>query len=319
MENALKTRRHLPQLSRILNWTALISLLLTATLWPGAVSAQLFELRNERGPVGFLFGSVHGNVAGVKTEISDLISSIQRSTIVALETAEGFSIEQRKKYLGLANGATIYDILPARLTSCVREGHEQMLQASKHDVALELLVNLNPTLFAFSYLGFTLDEVAPHPQGTGYDRLIADEALKSKKIVASLESATDKADLIRRVDPADTITMLERICKLRASPTEYIELTMLYREMITAYGASHSERLTEVHRKIYRLLGASDAFVRLFWTDRNARMSDKIAGMVSHGRIPFVAVGASHIGGPDGIIALLAAQGIAATEPDHER
>lgn len=318
MANEPKSHLHPPQLSRLLNWTALIPLLLTATFWPGTSSAQLLELRNERGSVGFLFGSVHGNVAGVKTEIGDLISSIRRSTVVVLETAEGFSIDLRKQRLGLANGATIYDILPACLTSCVREGHEQMLRASKNDVAVELLVNLNPTLFAFSYLGFTLDEVAPHQQGTGYDRLIANEALKSKKIVASLESAMDKADLIGRVDPADTIVMLERICKLRASPSEHMELTVLYREMITAYGAGDSDRLTEVHRKIYRLVGASDAFVRLFWTDRNARMSEKIAGMVSHGRIPFVAVGASHIGGPDGIIALLAAQGIAATKVDHE-
>ena len=42
---------------------------------------------------------------------------------------------------------------------------------------------------------------------------------------------------------------------------------------------------------------------------RNARWSDRIADAIAQGNRPFVAVGAAHMAGPDGLPAMLAARG----------
>ena len=67
--------------------------------------------------------------------------------------------------------------------------------------------------------------------------------------------------------------------------------------------------LVKAHKKYYNTFQVSDDFFNLFWSQRNESMAIKIGKLVQKNSKPFVAIGASHLGGYDGVLSLLIKRG----------
>lgn len=80
-------------------------------------------------------------------------------------------------------------------------------------------------------------------------------------------------------------------------------------EMLLAWLTGDEERLAA---HVNDTLEFSPELRRVLLADRNARWVNRIARLVDEGRRPFVAVGAGHVIGDDGVVALLQARGFEA-------
>lgn len=80
-------------------------------------------------------------------------------------------------------------------------------------------------------------------------------------------------------------------------------------EMLLAWLTGDEDRLAE---HVNGTLEFSPELRRVLLSDRNSRWVGRIAQLIEEGRKPFVAVGAGHVIGDDGVVALLQARGFEA-------
>lgn len=295
-----------------------IALFITFFL-PCYASAQLFQLSNEDGIKGYLFGSTHGPIGGIQVRSEIIVELIQQSRIVVLETANGIPLVMRRSRLSVPSGSTVFDALPANLRTCSVAAYDEMRQGIKANTEISTLLNLNPVFLAFAYLGFSLDKLKPLDTAASYDRLITNAALNSLKPIADLEPAAEKIDLLLKIAPVDVSSIICGLCEVNATGRRTDVFRSLQNSIVDAYLQADMDQLTERHKSMYKLLGASDLFIDLFWAKRNNLMANKIAGLVNNGYQPFIAIGASHLGGTDGVLALLAAKGLQVLAVPHTR
>ena len=138
------------------------------------------------------------------------------------------------------------------------------------------------------------------------DQFLAQAAAASGVKVVALETAGEQIDAISAMRPDIALAMLTlAVREPEMSDDIYATMLKLYSESRPAEilpiadtigGMSEAER------------AAQDEFVRLLLTDRNARMAER-AGLLLREGGAFIAVGALHLPGRDGLIARFRAQG----------
>lgn len=138
------------------------------------------------------------------------------------------------------------------------------------------------------------------------DQFLAETATASGVKVVGLESAKEQIDAISAMRPDVAMAMLTlAVREPGMSDDVYATMLKLYSESRPAEilpiadtigGMSEAER------------AAQDEFVRLLLTDRNARMAER-AGLLLREGGAFIAVGALHLTGKDGLIERFRAQG----------
>src|SRR5271165_457546 len=138
------------------------------------------------------------------------------------------------------------------------------------------------------------------------DQFLAEAAAASGVKVVALETAGEQIDAISAMRPDIALAMLTlAVREPEMSDDIYATMLKLYSESRPAEilpiadtigGMSEAER------------AAQDEFVRLLLTDRNARMAER-AGLLLREGGAFIAVGALHLPGRDGLIARFRAQG----------
>ena len=135
----------------------------------------------------------------------------------------------------------------------------------------------------------------------GIDRAVI-KAAKGKPVV-ELEGARGQLALFDALPQREQRDLLEAIVRDAASPDgESASLAAAWREGNMALIAQETQK---------GLL--ADAELReVLFTGRNKRWSVRIQQAITSGKRPFIAVGAAHMAGPDGLPSMLQGQGFAA-------
>ena len=136
------------------------------------------------------------------------------------------------------------------------------------------------------------------------DLVLYQEALQQDKAVYGLETVREQLDLFDSMSESDQVTLL------RDAVDKFPELDALHAELLEVYKQRDLEGLlaineTSMQAEDQRL---AKEFQRRVIDDRNHRMAERMQPYLRQGKA-FVAVGALHLPGEQGLLNLLEQQG----------
>lgn len=175
------------------------------------------------------------------------------------------------------------------------ERYEQMAQAArKSSIPLEMMGNMHP----FALLGMLYTKAFPCAAPLSYEYEILKKIKGKDKAVSGVESIDDQINTIASLSVQD---MADELYGMILYPDSLLNSTT---ELVGAYKKQDLE-------KIYELIKASPDYkdaLDVMLYDRNRKWIPVIEGLAKD-RPSFIAVGAAHLVGDQGILSLLAKKG----------
>jgi uncharacterized protein len=144
----------------------------------------------------------------------------------------------------------------------------------------------------------------------GVDRYLLKKAREAGKPVIELESIEEQLNLVSGLNPADQ----ESILRGSIEQIKGGDLPKLIERMISAWRAGDVAALQACLEENNAYFRGNEAVNATLIDGRNPAMTDKIAGLLREKRTIFVAVGALHLLGEQGLVALLKRRGYLARQ-----
>lgn len=161
------------------------------------------------------------------------------------------------------------------------------------------LKRMKPWLAAITLAALEMQHVGLDP-ALGMERHFTARANERGMPLAGLETLAEQLGALSGLSMPTQVSFL----KSSLTTTEVFEETLA--NIIEAWATGDTERLAAVLDESYE--GADEVYAALM-VARNARWLPKIEAMLASDRTHFVAVGALHLVGEDGLVELLAARG----------
>jgi uncharacterized protein YbaP (TraB family) len=262
--------------------------------------ARLFLVERDGTPPSWLFGTMHSSDPAIVALPRAVKVALGRCRIVVGE------LDMAKENLGeiflstlLPAGQTLADLLPAEL-------HRRVLAALEILGLPGYLADRFQPWMAAVMLSFEKEELERQRRGEeALDDLLQRLARARGKDVIGLESAAEQLAIFQNLPLEWQI--------------EYLQMALDYPELVGgSAGAIKGLYLAGDHQAMWDFYSTSMAgeletdFTRYFTeaaiVERNHRMAERLAPILAEGGA-FVAVGALHLPGPDGLLTLLQQQG----------
>lgn len=257
--------------------------------WPEP-SPALWQVTAPGGQTGWLFGTVHALPEGAQWRTRALDEAIDRSGVLVVEVAnlgEPGAAAQAFAAVSTSSG------LPPLLTR-VPPGDRATLAAAIDKAGLDEAALAQTESWAAALL--IANAAREGDTGNGVDRAL----LASGLPVIGLESHAVQFAMFDRLAAEDQRVLLVETAEAVSSERDRT-LAEAWIEGDTAVLEAETQRgiLADADLRQALLVG------------RNRAWAERIAGLIEQGRRPFVAVGAAHMLGPDGLAAILAGRGYA--------
>jgi uncharacterized protein YbaP (TraB family) len=249
----------------------------------------------------WLFGTMH--VTDASALGASGRSAFAEARTVVLESTEvldpGRRAQLQTELLDMARlpEGTTFD---ADFTPGEKEELGQLTAA--HGIPYFAARRLKPWFLATTLAVPPCEQIAMLRGGHPLDEQLYLDALASGKRVVGLESAAEQMNALRSLDQATTPQMLLEYVRLGETEVEnwYATLAALYAEERPALLIAVMSHMPELQAQAQALAESDDALV----TDRNLIMRDRLLPILQQGGA-FVAVGALHLSGKDGLVELL--------------
>jgi len=288
---------------RSLVWRAglLVLLLLSTQAWAEALPpARLFLIEREGTPPSWLFGTMHSS----DPEILDLPPEV-RIALGRAQVAVG-ELDMAQENLGeiflstlLPAGQTLGDLLPAEL-------HARTLSALEILGLPQSFADRFQPWMAAVMLSFDKEELERQRRGEeALDDRLQRLARERGKAVVGLETAAEQLAIFQNLPLEWQI--------------EYLQMALDYPELVGGIaGEIKALYLAGDHQGMWDFYSTwmegelQTDFTRYFTkaaiVDRNRLMAERMAPLLAEGGA-FIAVGALHLPGPDGLLTLLQQKG----------
>ena len=256
--------------------------------WP-APSPALWEIGPQDAPAGWLFGTVHSLPGGANWHTPALDAALAKSDLLVVEIADLDDAAAGQKAFEAISEQAGLPPLEMRVAPADRPGLRHLLEAA----GLEESAFADRKTWAAALM---LAAATRHDDpGNGVDR----ELLEGAHRVEGLESFAAQYTRFDRLSPPAQAQLLLSVADdaLADDPAPRIE----------AWLTGDLARLEQLSEG--RLMADPDLRAKLV-TERNRAWAARIGKLVASGKRPFVAVGAGHMLGTDGLPTLLAAQGL---------
>ncbi|HYH95023.1 TraB/GumN family protein [Hyalangium sp.] len=262
--------------------------------------AFLWEVQGAQGGTVYVVGSIHLARAGELTLSPSMDAAFQRSDALVVEVDVGAVDSSKMQQVILKQG-----LLPGDQTLWQRLDPEtaKLLAAAAERAGLPMvgLERMRPWVVAITLSVLELQRGGYEP-GLGVDRLFLDRARGSKQIV-ELETAEEQLLLLALLPEPLQEQMLRDQLRRSGQSEGVLE------RITAAWKAGDAEGLAaQVFQQEQEDPGLRPLYEKLFY-ERNARMAEKVGAMLAQPRTWFVVVGAGHVVGPEGLLALLQKQG----------
>lgn len=290
----------LPAFQRLIVFAAILFM-------PFAVSAQaeysppLWEVRSGENTV-YLFGTIHVGKADFYPLPEYVQSAFAASDVVALEVDP--ADEQAAVAAAMAAMYTPPDNIGNHLDAQLLAGVIEV--CAGYGIPFEQIRQVKPYLLMFMLTALEYQRLGYSPE-KGLENHLAQRSQSNGKDIVALESMAEQMQVLDRLSPDLQTAMLQ----IAVDEISNDEVEGLVTEMIMAWRTGNMDKLGQVLLAEERRLPPAMAkeFHQRFLTERNVAMIQKIERMLLQGGKAFVAVGAMHMVGGDGIPAMLAAKG----------
>ncbi len=249
----------------------------------------LWQVEAPNGKVSYLFGSMHTDDPRVN-DYPEVLTN-------ALAQADSFYMEAFPP-----NDPTIF-LMPDRTNAQLL--HEDELDkvrelAERHSMRFDIAMRMKPWLLA---IVFDL----PKPQSDfSQDAMLAAMARDKGKQVLALESADEHFSVLDLFTIDEQVEMLRAVLKHSQEDKERD-----FETLIKAYMSGDTEKIGMVDEKITRGMLSKALWDKMrvkILDERNVLMADRMAVAANEGSV-FVTMGASHLGGKQGVVAKLREKG----------
>ncbi len=263
---------------------------------PTADKALLWEITAADAEPSFLFGTIHSE----DPRVLDLPAAVER----ALRESQSFTMEVLLDELS-ADTATISMVFADDRTLATVTGadlaHEAIELLTERGIPPQLGRRLKP------WAAMMTLSVPPPKTGLFLDMTLYLAAKRQGKRVFGLETINEQLESL------DGIPMAEQVVLLQETIASYPALMSMLDKMIAAYLARDLSALVDLsHEFGPQDAKARDVFMSRLINQRNHRLTDRMIPRLEEGNA-FIAVGALHLPGSDGVLQLLRERGYTVT------
>lgn len=262
--------------------------LLALCLWASAAIAEertwLWKVEADGQPASYLFGTIHIDDPRVMDFSAELREAFHEARTFAME-----SIPQNDMGPALMPNGSLAD----KLTEVELDRVRQL--ADEHSLDTDTALRMKPWLLASI---FSL----PQPRSPfTLDVVLYGKAFNDRKRIIGLETPEEHFNSLDSVPESDQLALLRSV--LAKTPAQKEEE---YAKVVDAYLGKDFEVLLADDQQFVDGLTAEAGrrLMALLLTERNLKMAEAIRREVEKGPV-FIAVGASHLPGEQGLIALL--------------
>ena len=264
-------------------------------------SPPLWEVRSGQNSV-YLFGTIHVGKADFYPLPVAVESAFRKSDTLALEidpSNEQDAVAAVMSAMYAPPDNIENHLAPALLTSVAEVSAGYGLQFEQLRQMKPYLLMFTLTNLEYARLGFSAQQ--------GLESHFVQRARSDGKRIVALESMAQQMQMLDQLSPELQSAMLQ----ITVDEISRGEVSVLVAEMIDAWRTGNVEALDDVLSIEERKLPAALArqFHKRFLSERNQTMTQQIESMLHSGARVFVAVGAMHMVGKEGIPAMLAAKG----------
>ncbi len=258
--------------------------------WPEA-SPAIWEISTPSGEVGWVFGTVHALPEDLYWGTALLDETFARAGVVVVEVANLDDPAGMGLFADLSETPG-QPALSKRVEPEERDALRKLLADA--DMEDDDFGRIESWAAAMMLSG----EVRTGDPANGVDRVMIHNADE----VIGLESFSGQLTMFDTLSPEAQSDLLYGVARSHETNSDD--------GMLHAWVTGDMDQLAS---HVNDTLQFSPELRRVLLTDRNKRWVPRIAALIEQGRMPFVAVGAGHVIGEEGVIALLEARGLAAT------
>lgn len=264
--------------------------------------AVLWRVENRSGGVSHLFGTIHTTDERVHRLPVPVAQALDGARVVALEIAD---ISPKAVAAGMAGMGQALVFVDGRRLSGVLTGSEMeqaRIAAEKAGLPGAAVPMLRPWVITMALAIPDCERRRMQAGLQALDLMLGDRARARNVPVKGLETVGDQLSAFARVPEGDQVVILKATLAVLDRTEDAIE-TLIQRYLARDLGAIWS-----VQERLWRDAGFSagvfQSFKRELLTKRNERMLQAALPMLEAGGA-FIAVGALHLPGEDGLVALV--------------
>lgn len=255
--------------------------------------ALFWSLEKNGQRVGHLLGTIHSEDPRVLDFSENFLQRLRQNTVFAMEMVPDLpTLARLTDYMHLPKGQT--------LESVVGEDRFRALSAalSVYKVPADFVARMKPWAAMMT--------LSTPPPETGFfmDLSLSLRAAGSGLEVVGLETLEEQLSFL------DNMPMTMQLSLLDQAIAEFEHVDNAHDEMVNAYMKNNLAMLQALSDEQLLSVGkdASDYFIGMGIRARNQRMATALASILKDNTV-FIAVGALHLPGEDGLINLLREQG----------
>jgi uncharacterized protein len=250
----------------------------------------------------YLFGTVHAGKPEYYPFNATLMDAFKSSRYLALEadvSNQAAMVQEMTQHASYAGG----DSLDRHVSPSVMQKLKPVVD--QYSLPVEMISTLKPWMAASLLDMFVIQEAGYSPE-FGADMMLAAAARQMNKPIVEVESMKMQIQLFESFTPSEQELFLSNTIDEITSGQGSAKL----REMIDAWAKGDAQALNKAFADSVAELPPEARFLdKKLIKDRNASMAQRIDGFLHSGSVYFVAVGAGHVVGSDGIVERFKAKG----------
>ena len=256
----------------------------------------LWEITGPDGATGFLFGTIHALPEGLAWKSPAIDNAIAQSTTLVLEIVDPNDASAARGVFTRLGTTPGQPPLDQRVDPAQREALRIAMAKTRLQPAQ--FASLEDWAAALT-LSFALEAKNGYDPDNGADRALL--AAAGNRPVVGLETLEGQLGLFDALPARDQRTLLNSVLAEGADAGSDTRLVKAW---------ARGDILT-VDREAHLGMMADPRLREALLVARNRRWAEQVAAMLNAGKRPFVAVGAAHLAGIDGLPEMLAAKGFA--------
>ena len=255
--------------------------------------ALFWSLQKNGEPVGHLLGTIHSEDPRVLDFSEDFLRKLRDDSVFAMELVPDLpTLARLTEYMHLPKGQS--------LESVIGEDRFRALSAalSVYKVPADFIARMKPWAAMMT--------LSTPPPETGFfmDLSLSLRAAGSGLNVVGLETLEEQLSFLENMPMAMQLSLLDQAI------TEFEHVDDAHDQLVNAYMKNNLAELQALSDEQLLAVGkdASDYFTGMGIRARNHRMAKSLSSILQENTV-FIAVGALHLPGRDGLINLLRQQG----------